>query len=65
MIVLITKWFPVIGKDGYPTGSKELLVDHAIDLETNEIVPVPSHPPESFPGAYFHGEIGEYVMEDK
>ena len=55
--ILITKMFPILDKDGFATGKKELLIDYALNEKTLKPVVVPCvHPSEL--GGRFDVELG-------
>ena len=41
MIVCIVEQHDIIDSSGVPTGAKELLATHAVDLESNNILSLP------------------------
>ena len=61
--ILITKMFPILDKDGFATGKKELLIDYALNEKTLKPVVVPCvHPSEL--GGRFDVELGEWYLPD-
>ena len=61
--ILITKMFPILDKDGFVTGKKELLIDYALNEKTLKPVVVPCvHPSEL--GGIFDVELGEWRLHD-
>lgn len=64
-LILITDWFDKYDRTGYRTGEKEMLVSHAINEDTGDIVVVPNDPIGYFNGAKIDIELNEYVLENK
>lgn len=65
MIILVTGYFPVIDKHGYPTGYTELLVSHGIDDDTGFNVVLMHAPLDYYVnscGAVFDKLYGEWVL---
>ena len=64
-IVVICGFFEKEDSFGYPTGEKEFGVSHGIDMNTDQIVILPSvsHPEEL--GAKFDQNLGEWVVNDE
>ena len=61
--ILITKMFPILDKDGFATGKKELLIDYALNEKTLKPVVVPCvHPSEL--GGRFDVEFGVWYLPD-
>jgi hypothetical protein len=61
-VLLITNWFPVIGRDGFPTGDNELLVDFGIDDRGNTVV-LQNIPPTQYDGAHVDILSGEWCIK--
>ena len=59
MIIVI-----VIKERSERSGTIEEVVSHGIDMDTNEIITLPSVSPQNL-GAIFDMSIGEYVLKDK
>jgi hypothetical protein len=64
-IILITGDFPIYDSRGVDTGRKEFVVSHGVNEDTGQNVILPNEKPSSFGGAYYDGEIGEWVLPDK
>jgi hypothetical protein len=62
MIVLITGWFPVYDRNGYPTGEKEFGTSHGVDLATGQDTITSTEHPQKL-GAVFNHEMLEWVIE--
>jgi hypothetical protein len=63
MIILVTGWFPQYER-GIPTGKKEFLVSHGVDLTTGRDVVLPCEPPSRIKGAYFDKNYNEWAIAD-
>jgi hypothetical protein len=63
MIILVTGEFDIYDKDGTPTGKKEFVVSHGVNLKTGEIITMPQVPPLEIEGAYYDSEIDELVLD--
>lgn len=63
MIICVTGMFDMYDRHGIPTGHKELLVSHGIDMNTDKTVILPCEHPAKI-GARFDGELGEWVLDD-
>lgn len=63
MILVVTGWFDIYDKHGYPTGKKEFSISHGIDLKSgHSIVMSGGHP--TTVGAKFDTEMQEWVIYD-
>ena len=63
MIVVVTGWFDIYDKHGYPTGKKEFSISHGIDLKSGRsIVMSGGHPTTVV--AKFDTEMQEWVIYD-
>lgn len=63
MILVVTGWFDIYDKQGYPTGKKEFSISHGIDLKSgHSIVMSGGHP--TTVGAKFDTEMQEWVIYD-
>ena len=63
-IILITGHFPIYDSRGVDTSRKEFVVSHGINEDTGQNVILPQDRPSTFPGAYYDGDIGEWVLPD-
>jgi hypothetical protein len=64
MILLVTGWFAKRDKYGCLSSTeKEFLVSHGIDGRTMKQVTLDNRPPWEYPGAYFHAELQEWVID--
>lgn len=61
-VILVTGDFPKYDRFGIYTGETEFVVSHGINEDTGESVILPNDPPRTFPGAYYNGDIGEWVL---
>jgi len=64
MIILVTGEFDIYDKDGIPTGKKEFVISHGIDLKIGKIIIMSQVPPSDIEGAYYDSEIDEWVLHD-
>jgi len=63
MIILVTGEFDIYDKDGIPTGKKEFVISHGIDLKTGKVIIMPQVPPLDIKGAYYDSEIDEWILD--
>jgi len=63
-IILITGTFRAKDSDGYQTGRKEFVVDHAFNEDTDEPVIVPCEHPRNL-GGIFDPQLGEWVIPER
>ena len=63
-IVVICGFFEKEDGFGYPTGEKEFGVSHGIDMNTDQIVILPSVSRPELLGAKFDQQLGEWVIYD-
>jgi hypothetical protein len=61
-IMLITGNFPLYDKHGIPTGKGEFVVSHGINMDTGRDVIIENVHPNTIPGAYYDGDIGEWMI---
>lgn len=61
MIIIVAGWFPVY-KNGIPTGEKEYVASHGVDLYTGKSIIVSVDHPSKL-GAKFNEAMGEWVIE--
>jgi hypothetical protein len=64
MILLVTGWFDIYGEHGYPTGEKEFVVSHGVNLETGRNVVLPCDHPNRLGAVYDHDRCS-WVIPDK
>ena len=64
MIMLITGNFPLYGRDGVPTGKTKFVVSYGVSMKTDNIIILPNEPPNTFPGAFYSMEAGEWFMPE-
>lgn len=60
MIILVCDWFNIY-RDGIPTGEKEYVASHGIDVDTGRHVIVQCIPPQRL-GAKYDSKIGEWIL---
>jgi hypothetical protein len=61
MIVIVADWFPIY-KNGIPTGQKEYVASHGVDIDTGRNIIVSADHPSKL-GARFNEDLGEWVIE--
>ncbi|CAK8724744.1 hypothetical protein KKHLCK_14865 [Candidatus Electrothrix laxa] len=61
MILCIVEQQDIIDSSGAPTGEKELLATHAVDLETNNILSLPRISLGQL-GAVYSPSLGSWVV---
>jgi len=62
MIFCIVEQHDIVNSSGVPTGAKELLATHAIDLETNNILSLPRISLSQLDAAY-SSTLGGWVIK--
>lgn len=61
MIILVTRWYDIYDKSGWPTGKKEFVTSHGICPDTGKVVVTPNDHPQRL-GAIFDNKVGEWVI---
>ena len=64
MIVLVTGFFEVYDRQGYPTGKKEFGTSHGVDLDTGKMVITSTEHPQYLGARWDHGMM-EWIIDDK
>lgn len=60
-MIVIADWFPVY-KNGIPTGQKEYVASHGVDMDTGRNITVSVDHPSKL-GAKFDKNLDEWVIE--
>lgn len=65
MIILVADWFDEYGDFNIPTGKREYLVSHGVDLDTGKTIITDHFDPRKSTMCYFDEDMGEWVLKEK